>query len=325
MPGTKPNAMCYLAEDKDKRIRIRVKHASEREKWVSDNREALGLEGTLVDMFTCEPVKVAKDKKAITKLQTTHENGREMGEKKQALYVPKTPLQATSGTDVLLATEMLGAPADGLPENHNIYWIDAKIGFYTKSQTQMALENRGSVAKVFKKVEHGLKDPYKGSRTYGFDFFGDVTKNLDTLMNTLRESPKLLPAFEKALKQVNESLQKLLPEKKQPKVAFAGASILMAFNPHNPALSCAKLIDPDHPIVVSSLGVKEPDTLLSLSKYKGDYNGKREYATSPVDAFTKKWVDGFYVGFANLVDYFRELDLSGTKLPVPNDVSAKLV
>jgi L-rhamnose isomerase len=105
-------------------------------------------------------------------------------------------------------------------------------------------------------------------------------------------------------------------------VTFVGSSVFCIFNLTNPQNSLAKLIDPDHPIMLDdSMNATKPADVMSPSVMDAQnqqaYIFKRNW-----DEYQQKWTQSFNTGVASFITHFKT---KKTELDAPIQYSPTLI
>lgn len=200
-------------------------------------------------------------------------------------------------------------------ENNIKPWIgDVKIGSRTKSKKQY--EQEGAKWSVIPKIiEHLIKDYTRGNRKTGYDF-ENYPKFQKYISDNSRISDEIRKNIKLASGAVADSLQKIRDKTGfSHNITFVGSSILFLLDIQNPASSTAKIIDPDHPVILPSRDFytkyenQEKDTnspynnmpkdLLTIENFKNDYSQFENW-------FYQRRAEYFH-GLNNLIELFRKI------------------
>jgi hypothetical protein len=322
MAGSKCNCMGKRDSDGED-YWTRIKHASERECWVYENRVALGLDtilakGFKVDLPPGNQLQVGASR--VRKVKTT-------GESQVKYHCCGEGILAPTGSTRLLANPLLGLRSNGKESDldDEIIYIDVKVGRNTKSGTQIRLENGVDATVKWHVLRHNFLDKTRKNRTYGFDFKNELKEKLAAVKYQLNIHSDHRSGWDTLSATLNEDFKKIenALENVTKYITFVGTSVLIAINTTDLSASRAMLIDPDHPILLSNpLDVSQvPESLMTKTAYEKPRIGETD---TTWDDYISKWKTGFSVGMTNLIDYFRNLDLTKDDIPNPKDVSAKL-
>ena len=289
--GTKPNVASHDG-------RYRIKLSSDREKFTYANAQQLGLQDVLPGYYpvtghtTNAAGKVASVTATVAGVATN--------------IRLESPIDPPGGGKELLVIDTVAfqAPVAGAAAAQKLF-LDVKIGTYTKSGEQFALEGAGWFMRQAKKVEHNIKDSGldRGSRTKGYDVDKGNAAAFDAEYQHALTSPAgsaQRSAFQDAMQAVVGSLATIQARITASPVRFVGSSLFFVFDLTNPANSQVKLIDPDHPIIndINNLatGAVPADVMTDQSSRKSP----SEWAT-----YFDKWQKSFDTGLANFVnDWF---------------------
>ncbi|MFM2481714.1 hypothetical protein [Celerinatantimonas sp. YJH-8] len=217
--------------------KYRIKHGSERESWVFCNMEQLALQGLLIDGGKVT-IHTQNSKGAVTQVQY---NG-------NTLTLEKPIIPPKKG-DCLIAVRNIVDLAK-MNTDDNIKIADVKIGFYTKSQTQMKSEGFNPLTRLIKDIEHGIKDRTRNSREHGFDN-SELIKATDLGLNDLNKKLSREASnthMRDVLATIANQISDIEHELRRTPVTFIGSSLLIALNITVPSNSKVFIIDPDHPI-----------------------------------------------------------------------------
>jgi hypothetical protein len=293
--GTKPNQ-----PSRDGRYRIKL--SSEREKFSYDNRVALGLDGVLPQHYPLKGYWRQHDGSTGEVIAVDLRDGGRVD--------LKTPIPEPSGGKKLLCIDTVGfersmRDAPNTAKDAKLF-IDVKIGHYTKSGQQWALEGAGWFMQKFKQIEHDMKDTDRTSRDFGYDVdAGNLEAFQDAHVRAMKGQDK--GKLRSAMVVVSEPLRKIEAAMVLAPVTFVGASVFIVLNLTDPLSSEVKIIDPDHPILLDAPeGLRPvPTGVMDESKMRGGRNW---------DAYKDKWQRGFGSGMTNFRRaWAHDRDL----LPVP--------
>ncbi|OCX52551.1 hypothetical protein BEL04_13950 [Mucilaginibacter sp. PPCGB 2223] len=286
LAGTKPNQPTVDG-------RYRVKLSSVREEFTYRNRLALGLNDVLPGHHRIRGKKYTESGKIeAVMLDGEHE----------WLFL-KQPIDAPSGDQKVLCIDTVGWEDESAKperERDQKCVMDVKMGTYTKSSEQFALEGAGVFKRFFKKIEHNLKDLNRDSRKLGYDI---DAANLAIFLNlaTNRATSRKLQA---AMIELRPKLMMLRERMDAAPITFVGSSLFMVFNLTSPEKSDVRLIDPDHPIVIDPGELQLPDQLVRRSTFEGQRRSWDDYIT--------KWKGGFDTGMRNFMRWFDNLAIGGS-------------
>jgi len=280
LAGTKPNQPSVDG-------RYRIKLSSEREAFTYTNRAALGLDAVLPGHH---PVTFMW-RSRTGKMRAVKIAGSD------AWIRLKEPIDMPGTGQRVLCIDTVGWEDESAkPVKDQKCVMDVKIGTYTKSSEQFALEGANFLTRFFKKIEHNMKDLSRDSRGLGYDIdAGNLSAFLD-----LAIAPATSQKLRAAMICVKPRLQALQERMEAAPVTFVGSSVFIVFNLTAPQNSDAKLIDPDHPIVIDPGALVLPDQLVR----RGNFTGSRTW-----EQYVTKWKDGFGTGIDNFMKWFN--DLSG--------------
>lgn len=272
--GTKPNTA-----SKDGKYRIKL--SSEREKFSYNARGALGLDQVLPGHYKVLD-KETDDDGNVTKVKI-------QGDEWVTL---KDPIPDETGDKKLLVIDTVGYKGSD-PKDKKVF-LDIKIGHFTKSGQQFKLEGAGWFMRRFKQIEHDLKDLWRTSDKYGYDIDAG---NLNDFNEAKESSPGDLKA---AMGQVFPSLRNIEFLMRQAPVTFVGSSVFIVFNLTKPAASEVKVIDPDHPIVLSEDpsedGIENiPGNVMTKDRMSGGRKWKE---------YSAKWQGNYESGMKNFKDWY---------------------
>jgi hypothetical protein len=274
--GTKPNQPSVDGK-------YRIKLSSEREKFSYENRVALGLDAVLPRHYPLIGYWHANDEVTHVHLAS--------GDKVQL----KEPIPRPSTEKKLLCIDTVGyTPPKGrrAPKPEKLF-IDVKIGHYTKSGQQFALEGASLFMQVIKRLEHDMKDQKRTSRGNGYDIDAENLEAFDAAYAKAQagEVPNLVTAMFRLWKPLVAISQAMLAAP----VTFVGASVFIVLNLTEPSDSAVKIIDPDHPILFNTGGLNVPAGVMASNKMSGD----RDWAD-----FSAKWEWNFRSGMENFLRWW---------------------
>lgn len=282
LAGTKPNQPTVDG-------RFRVKLSSEREEFTYRNRAALGLDAVLPQHHRIRGKKYT----SAGKIEAIMIDGDE------AWRFLKEPIDAPGSDQKVLCIDTVGWEDESEKEQKDKKCVlDVKIGTYTKSGEQFALEGAGAFKRFFKKIEHNLKDLNRDSRKLGYDIdSGNLTEFLKLATNK-RTSAQL----HAAMIAVRSRLLAIKARLATAPITFVGSSLFLVFNLTNPQASDVKLIDPDHPIVTDPGELQMPDQLVRSSQFTGERSWEN---------YVRKWKTGFGTGMDKFLEWFDNLAGTG--------------
>jgi hypothetical protein len=232
-----------------------------------------------------------------------------------------------------------------LPGKANKLFMDVKIGTYTKSGEQFELEGANIAQRLFKKIEHNLKDWNRESRILGYDI---DKKNKEDFDKFSSKNAKNAMDLVKAMETILPKLQDIQKRMSDAPITFVGSSLLIAFNMDRPENSDVKLIDPDHPIVLDevkqqplelgfSRRFKEepeepPEQVMTAGRFKPTPTEKRVVGwlvgpyTVPVPGrtykdYVEKWQSSFSTGMERFIGWFT-FEMNDLKLPAKKELPA---
>lgn len=325
--GTKPRS--FSTDGK-----YMIKLTSDREKFVYENAGALGLGGVMAGSHGIAgqtegqrvtksyiavphgvPIETVKRERVVTSV-TIHKGG---GTEDIQL---KDPIDWPGPDQEILVIDTLGYedPATvAHPASMNEKLImDIKVGTYTKSGEQFELE-QASVAKRFgKKLEHNFKDiVHKGSRSKGFDLEGQskfekmariakFARVKGEAGDNLTYANNFVLGLNKIITDIRAIETAVLHAGGGQVMTFVGSSILCVLNLRNPANSVAKLIDPDHPILLRDPGGlgAVPDDVMDQQKMADQNQGKFSWRQRNWNDYADKWKKSYREGMTKLIAYF---------------------
>jgi len=286
--GTKP--LAFTTDNK-----YVVKIGSEREEFTYLHREALNLSEVLVGSVT--PQSEVKEGNLIVAVII---NGKE----RRLTQSIRKPDEAIG--ERLVVTERLG---EG--KKHNTFTMDIKIGFHTKSGEQFELEGAGWLKRQAKKVEHNLKDfpgPQMGPVFHGSGWRGfDVDPKGAQAFRDEQTHPK----FKECLQKIVDDLEVMLKPFRDAAMVFVGSSLFCFFDLDNPKHSSAKILDPDHPILLKPIEyVIPPLTLMTKSALKTQQEGK--WFKRDWNEYKQRYKDSFFYGLVLIRQAFIRKDIGET-------------
>ena len=305
MAGTKPRS--FSTDGK-----YLVKLTSAREEFIYQQRGALGLDNVMAG-YHLEDVGnrgvVGKEVRTVT-IQGTGEQ-----------ITLKDPLSVPTLAQRIIIIDTLGYEAPQLNQVVQVtdkFVMDIKIGTYTKSTEQFETEGAGGAWRLFKKIEHNLKDLTHGSRSQGFDIC-DGSEDFDLRVRRIRGGhggQQAKTDFKTALDQILLDLMAVKRAVKHSTVTFVGSSVFCIFNLTNPQSSVAKLIDPDHPIMLNDYLPDKPPGVMSPNTM--DVQNQDAWIERSWDEYQRKWTQSFNTGIANLITHFQtQKGLLDVALPKP--------
>jgi hypothetical protein len=316
--GTKPRSF-----SKDGKYMIKL--SSEREEFVYKNKEELGMAGILPEFFPITNTHIEDEAiDSVSALVGGQETNIEL----------KEPIKQPKEGQKVLCIETLGYEQKRPMEPKSQKFVmDVKIGTHTKSLKQFALEGASVMTRFGKMIEHGLKDGmprwvkkqdnrfkkffsklFRGSRQRGYDICdGEVEFEEEHASNSVK--------FHEALTKIVADVGKINDTMKSGNIAFVGASVFAVFNLTNPQASVAKMIDPDHPILMDQIAQKiqksAPPGVMTKGGYGkvlNKYNKLRRKMAKSWAQYQAKWKKGFKDGLANLLAWFKRM-LKSMKVP----------
>jgi hypothetical protein len=311
--GTKPNTASVDG-------RYRIKLSSARERYIYENKERLELKevlpgyhmviryylntSNLVERVDTEDVKNIKLKTPISK----PEGGKHLVVIDTVGFEePKQELDMGSEQEGLIEIIEQKDPV----ESKKIF-MDVKIGTHTKSGEQFELEGAWAITRLFKNIEHNLKDLNRDSRDLGYDI---DKENKASFLNEWNKGSKLL--LSRAVNNILGQLGPLVQKLNEAPVTFVGSSLFMVFNLTNPEASAVKLIDPDHPILFEDPDRGDaPKDVMRPGKFKetpGRYMSTGHAMSPPVfipgrkfKDYREKWQSGFQTGAVNFIKWLNQ-------------------
>jgi hypothetical protein len=251
--GTKP--LAFTTDNK-----YVVKIGSEREEFAYGNANALGLANVLVEARAATPVNPSGPITAVT-----------INGKQRQL---SNPLPRPQGAERLIATKRMGKGNAA-----STFTMDIKIGTHTKSEEQFQLEGASHAWRVVKWMEHDIKDSdllsrrgplFHGSRARGFD----VDPKGQAAFHTNSGHGNFNAALAKIVQDVH-GINATLGN--NPAAVFVGSSLFCFFDLNSPMNSRARILDPDHPILVDEtnvMGVAKPPTLMDQANFDAQQQTK---------------------------------------------------
>ncbi|SNS50897.1 MULTISPECIES: DUF4157 domain-containing protein [unclassified Azospirillum] len=189
-------------------------------------------------------------------------------------------------------------------------WVgDIKIGNRTKSEKQYNKENDVNVPTKIKLAEHFIKDYFlRDSRKKGYDF-----ENLSKFRKYIGRNMDKKNNIKIAASNIFSNLTKIYSTMTGPnnKITLVGSSILFVFNINTPDSSVAKLIDPDHPIILDEpkeegKKIDEKDQIKNVPSSmidKTDFNDNYE---DFVEWFNE-WKNEYGDGLKNVMEIFSTI------------------
>jgi len=113
-------------------------------------------------------------------------------------------------------------------------------------------------------------------------------------------------ALKKVLKKIMGDIKTIMVIANNPKIVFVGGSVLCHFNLSQPELSEAKLIDPDHPILLSNENFSQsvPNQVMNKGHFESAQESKWVTSERDWDEYKKKWTEGFQFGLKSLYEFF---------------------
>jgi hypothetical protein len=284
--GTKPNQPSVDGK-------YRIKLSSEREKFSYDNRRALGLDRVLPRHYPLMAYWRKISTSEVVAVQLMDGTRVDL----------KTPIPEPSGGKELLCIDTVGFEANPLSMRDDPdtaadrkLFIDVKIGFYTKSGQQWALEGAGWFMQVFKQIEHDMKDTLRINREIGFDVDADNMKAFVAAHQGARNGQDD-GELRSAMDAVADPLSGIARKMARAPVTFVGASVFIVLNLTDPLSSEVKIIDPDHPILLDSphgMG-HVPGGVMDSSKMSDDRDWRQ---------YKAKWKSNFRSGMTNFLAWW---------------------
>jgi len=324
--GTKPRSF-------SKNYEYMVKLSSAREKFVYENKEQLGMSHILPGYYPVISKVIEDDEVTQVKVDKDGE---------ETIVELKNPIQKPKPGQELLCIQTLGFEPESMgeqkAEGSDKFVMDIKIGTHTKSMKQFELEGASWFKRAFKNIEHGLKDRswlkipklFHGSRDRGYDI-------CDGGPEFATEHKKSSSGFKEALNKVMGDMLVVHKALTKKDISFVGASIFAVFNMKNPENSVAKVIDPDHPILMDDIDQEiqkdAPENVMTgegfgLDKLRQDFRKKsrqvdrgsramldirRKYLKAKEKlakkwvSYQKKWKKSFRGGLTKLLQWFRTM------------------
>ncbi|HEV2445447.1 MAG TPA: hypothetical protein VGS58_05975, partial [Candidatus Sulfopaludibacter sp.] len=276
--GTKP-----LAFTVDGRYVVKI--GSEREEFTYQVfGSSLGQGNVLVESV---PHKVVKQGEQIVAVVIADEE-----------IALQNPIPVPKNGQRVVVTKKLGGP----PSGDQTFTMDIKIGFYTKSEEQYALEGHNWFEYTAKQVEHDLKDAEwlprmgpvgHGSFARGFDVDPKGAANFRGYRGHSN--------FNKCLKHILNDIDVIINSLgDSPPVVFVGASLFCFFNLTDPAQSQARILDPDHPIVLDeNLAEDTPSTLMSRETFER-HQEQKWFGKKQWQDYSTKWRNSFLDGLTKI-------------------------
>jgi hypothetical protein len=280
--GTKPLAFTTDGE-------YVVKVGSEREEFTYTNRAVLGLDQALVGSAQAQAVIVGE-------LVTAVIIGDERKDLTASIRAPKAELG-----ERLIVTERLGRG-----KKNDTFTMDIKIGFETKSGEQFELEGASWLARQGKKVEHNLKDSDFGPRMGPF-FHGSSERGFDVDPNgaaAFRAHSKD-KTFNACLRKILADIMAMHDSMLKPSIVFVGASLFCFFDLEIPANSSARILDPDHPILLEDKGANQPPTLMREETLKEQQKDNWVFNRG-WKSYSRKYADSFMHGLEAIYHALRK-------------------
>jgi hypothetical protein len=294
MAGTKPRSFSTNGK-------YLVKLTSAREEFIYQQRGALGLDNVMAGYHT-EVI----GSRVIVNNEVTKVTINKNGQQKQITL--KDPISVPTNAQRIIIIDTLGyeKPQQNqvLPQI-NKFVMDIKIGTYTKSTEQFEAEGAGGAWRLFKKLEHNWKDLSHGSRLQGFDIC-DGSGEFDNAVRRIRRGEGGQQAktdFKTALDQILVDLGNVRNAVQHSTVTFVGSSVFCIFNLTNPQSSLAKLIDPDHPIMLNDQLPNKPADVMSPNTM--DAQNQDAWIERDWNGYQQKWTQSFNTGIANLITHFQ--------------------
>jgi hypothetical protein len=292
--GTKPRS--FSANGK-----YLIKLSSDREEFIYQQRGALGLNNVMAGYYD----EVPQGRVVNGQNQVTHVTINKNGHHKQIALA--NPIGVPTNTQRIIVMDTLGyeRPQQNQQQQTRKFVMDIKIGTYTKSTEQFEIEGAGFGWRLFKKLEHNVKDLTHGSRTIGFDIC-DGSDDFDTEVQNLRTTGTLLEknGFKAAIDAILIDLAAIQNAVQNSSVTFVGSSVFCIFNLTNPQSSLAKLIDPDHPIMLNDNINGKPNDVMSPNKMA--QQNQASYFQRDWNQYQQKWTQSFNTGIANLITHFQQ-------------------
>jgi hypothetical protein len=294
MAGTKPRSFSTNGK-------YLVKLTSAREEFIYQQRGALGLDNVMAGYY---PEVVAN--RVVVNNEVTRVTLDKNGQHKQITL--KDPISVPTNAQRIIIIDTLGYEK---PQQNQVqpqvdkFVMDIKIGTYTKSTEQFEAEGAGGAWRLFKKLEHNWKDLTHGSRSQGFDIC-DGSGEFDAAVRRIRGGQGGQQAktdFKTALDQILVDLGNVRNAVQHSTVTFVGSSVFCIFNLTNPQSSLAKLIDPDHPIMLNDLLPNKPADVMSPNTM--DAQNQTSWIERDWNEYQQKWTQSFNTGIANLIMHFQ--------------------
>jgi hypothetical protein len=284
--GTKPNQPSIDG-------RYRIKLSSEREEFSYENRGPLGLDNVLPRHHKV----VDHDLNDEGEVMAVHLDDR-------TRVILKTPIPAPSADKHLLCIDTVGfdrlsprGAADTTGDTK--LFMDVKIGHFTKSGQQFALEGANWFMQTLKQAEHDLKDIWRYSDEGGYDIDADDLEKF-RIAHLKAIALQGRRPMRRAMNAITPRLEFIEATMSRAPVTFVGASVFIVLNLTDPDSSAVNIIDPDHPILLDApeeTGVGAvPGGVMDSSKMRGG----REW-----DRYKKKWMANFGSGMTNFVKWWK--------------------
>jgi hypothetical protein len=276
-----------------------VKLGSARERFVYEHNEQFGLSGVMPRYYVA---KGFHRKKGLFGYQAKIERvDIQKGDKVKTLTLDSLLEEPSSSQKIIVIDKL-----DRGKKTEPSFFIDIKIGTFTKSGEQFNLEGAWAPWRAVKWIEHDLKDSSRGNRQSGFDMDTKGRAEFESAVKkamTAQDPPPMLGALSRIVEQIGD-IQYALRARS---ITFVGSSVLCYFNLSAPLLSEAKLIDPDHPIVLKNPETEKPvpDDVMNKEHFEGAQSGKWVMTERDWDEYTGKWTDAFEFGLGSLREYFE--------------------
>lgn len=241
--------------------RVRIQHSSEREAWVIDHLKPLGLQ-SIFSATQCVDLNAL----ILPPYQGKYLEGTQVTLWGDERYSFDDALEVLAESDCLIASKMMGGGNDCI--------IELKLGSNVSYEGE-----RGKPGNEWKALEQFALDKLQGGKKQGFEIKQELKKSLSTFL-------KKFPNAHKALDKVKADLSNIraVNESVQNYITFVDARMLIVLNADQPALSAAKLIEANHPIIdvdylpKSFVNDDIPDTIMEevSSENWGEYYDKRK-------------------------------------------------